>query len=270
MAWSPYESLTALSFPLDDERMRGKVKLSEHSMGYMVLFHAALETAKISLPTVIDSYRRALRQEDCDTRLRRWAARVLGHVGAKVSVDGLEHVSDVAGPFVVVSNHQSYYDIPVMYSALPLPLRMAAKAELFNIPLWGQALSASGFVLIDRKNPERAHQALREAGERMRKSGMSLYVAPEGTRTSDGSLGRFKAGAFRMAQVMNLPILPVAISGTYLIHKKGEKSVSRGCQVQVRVLAPLAPDESQAPEKRAELARARIAAALADLAREAG
>lgn len=235
---------------------------SERTSGYAVLLHAAFETARISLPTVIEARRSMLRKEDCDKRLRSWADRVLERVEAKVVVEGLEHLSEAPGPFVVVSNHQSLYDIPVIYSALPLPLRMAAKAELFKIPLWGQALCASNFVLIDRRNPERAHAALREAGERMRETGISLYVAPEGTRSSDGSLGRFRSGAFRMAEVMDLPVLPVAISGTYQIHRKGSKHVGRGCQVRVRILPLLRATDVATPEEWAEVTRGRILAAL--------
>jgi 1-acyl-sn-glycerol-3-phosphate acyltransferase len=237
-------------------------------LGYTVLLRAALETAKISLPTVIEARRGVLRQQDCDTRLRSWASRVLGHVDARVEVDGLEHLSASGGPFVVVSNHQSYFDIPVIYASLSLRLRMAAKAELFAIPLWGQALRASNFVLIDRKNPGRAHEALRDAGERMRESEISLYVAPEGTRSSDGALGRFKGGAFRMASQLGFPILPVAISGTYQIHRKGSPRVSRGCTVQVRVLPPLSPDHAETPEKWAGRARTAIETALEQLVRQ--
>lgn len=233
--------------------------------GYPVLVRAALETARICLPTVIEARRGVLRQEDCDARLRSWAARVLARVDAKISVEGREHLKEEKGPFVIVGNHQSYFDIPVMYASIPLPLRMAAKAELFDIPLWGGALRASNFVLIDRKHPDRAHAALREAGERMRKSGISLYVAPEGTRSSDGSLGHFKSGAFRMAEVMNFPILPVAISGTYRIHRKDSTQVGRGCEVRVRILPPLPRTEGEAPETWAEVARAEIATALRDL-----
>lgn len=236
-------------------------------MGYSVLFHAALETAKISLPTVIEARRGALKQEDCDRRLRSWAGKLLDRVGARLSVEGLQNLefgsSSIPGPFVVVSNHRSHYDIPVLYAALPLSLRMAAKAELFKTPLWGQALRDSGFVLIDRKNPDRAHSALREAGERMRRTGISLYVAPEGTRSSDSDLGRFKAGAFRMAQVMGLPILPVALTGTDCIHRKGERRIGKGCEVRVRVLAPLLPQSSASPEETAQHVRQQIADALA-------
>lgn len=233
--------------------------------GYPVLARAAFETARICLPTVLEARRGVLRQEDCDARLRSWAARVLEHVDAKLVVSGAEHLKEAPGPFVVVGNHQSYFDIPVMYAALPLPLRMAAKAELFEIPLWGPALRAANFVRIDRKHPDRAHEALREAGERMRQSGTSLFVAPEGTRSADGSLGPFKSGAFRMAEVMGFPIVPVAISGTYGIHRKDGAHVGRGCEVKVRILAPLLRGENTTPEAWAELARAKIKEALLEL-----
>ncbi len=231
-------------------------------MGYSVLFHAALQTAKISLPTVIEARRGVLRQDVCDERLRSWAGKLLDHVGVELVVMGLEHLQRHDGPFVVVSNHRSHYDIPVLYSSLPLSLRMAAKAELFETPLWGPALRASGFVVIDRKNPERAHESLRKAGEQMRKTGTSLYVAPEGTRSSDGELGRFKAGAFRLAQMLDVPVLPVALSGTELVHRKGSRTIGRGGRVTVRVLTPRRWQPEETPGQVAEEVRGLIAQAL--------
>lgn len=231
-------------------------------MGLFVLSRVAWETVKISLPTVIEARRGTLRQEACDERLRSWAQHLLRQVRAEVTVGGLENVEDVAGPYVVVSNHQSHYDIPALYVTLPFSLRMAAKAELFKTPLWGRALRDSGFVKIERSSPRLAHLALEQAGQTMRDFSVSLFVAPEGTRSVDGTLGRFKTGAFRLAQQTGLPILPVAINGTRDIHRKGQLRVKRGARVRVEILPPVVVDRSTNLKQTVEQVRSAIAAHL--------
>lgn len=237
-------------------------------MDLFLLSRVAWETVRISFPTVVEARRGTLTQEACDRRLRSWAARLLSQAGAEVTVDGLENVQELAGPYVVVSNHQSHYDIPALYVTLPFSLRMAAKAELFKTPLWGRALHDSGFVKIERSSPRAAHLALEEAGRRMRELSVSLFVAPEGTRSTDGKIGSFKAGAFRLARQNGLPILPVAISGTRDIHTKGERRIKRGAQVRVEVLPPIALDESANLKKEAERVRRAIAAQVGAELRE--
>jgi 1-acyl-sn-glycerol-3-phosphate acyltransferase len=143
------------------------------------------------------------------------------------------------GPFVIVSNHGSLYDIPVLFASLPLRIRMAAKRELFSTPIWGTALESSGFVQIDRSSPEAAYGALHAAGNLMRERGMSLYIAPEGTRSRDGCLGKFKKGAFDLAQTTGLPILPLAIFDTRKIHSSGSVLVHRGQSIRLKILRPI-------------------------------
>ena len=111
-----------------------------------VLWHAAVETARISLPTVREARRGAVSHPVCDERLRSWATRLLARVDVELTVHGLEYLRKSPGPFVIVSNHESHYDIPCLYASLPLSIRMAAKKELFRTPIWGPALRASGFV----------------------------------------------------------------------------------------------------------------------------
>ncbi len=229
-------------------------------MSGLVLFHAMIETLRISIPTVLDARSGRLTTETCDRRLRSWSERLLSRVDAHVSVEGLENLERIPGPYVVVSNHQSHYDIPALLAALPLSLRMAAKKEIFSTPIWGKALHASGFVEIDRSNPKEAVRALRKAGDTMRRDSVSLFVAPEGTRSIDGELGKFKRGAFEVARVTGVPVLPVAIQGTRHIHQRGSCRLMKGCSVRVRILPPIAPVEFD--RALADRVRSSIAAAL--------
>lgn len=227
-----------------------------------VLLHAAVETARISLPTIREARRGGLSQAVCDQRLRSWAQTLIQRADIQLSVEGLSHLEPRSSPFVVVSNHESYYDIPCLYATLPLSLRMAAKKELFQIPIWGPALRASGFVEINRQSPKAAYQALREAGQFMAREGVSLYIAPEGTRSEAGLLGRFKKGAFEVARVAGFRVLPVVLRGTGAVHKKGELRVHRGRRVVVSVLPPLSPSAFPGSKEMAEATRAQIEEAL--------
>ncbi len=187
-----------------------------------VFSHAVIETAKISLPAVWRAQRGTLTDSECDDLLREWSARLLSRADVKLEVSGLERLLPGAQSYVIMSNHQSLYDIPALFAALPLSLRMAAKAELFSVPVWGRAMTVAGFVKIDRKDPEKARRALETAGRSMAERGLSLAISPEGTRSPDGLVRRFKRGGFEFARATGFPILPVAIDGTRHILSKGQ------------------------------------------------
>jgi 1-acyl-sn-glycerol-3-phosphate acyltransferase len=175
-------------------------------------------------------------------------------------VHGLEHVA-AGESYVVMSNHQSHYDIPVVFCALPmLSIRMVAKASLFRVPIWGRALRVSGFVPVDRSRRERAIASLRAARETMQ-SGISVWIAPEGTRSRTGELGELKHGGFHLALDTGVRILPVTIDGTRDVLPANGYAVRRGVRVRVTVHPPIDPRE-HGPERRAELVD-RVRAAIA-------
>ncbi len=214
------------------------------SLGIITL--AAAETLRISLPTIIDAARGTVSSEVCDERLDSWSRRLLNEAGIHLDVNGREHVMQGKG-YVVMSNHQSAYDIPVLYQALRIPMRMAAKKEIFRIPFMGSAMRAAGFVEVDRKNGRSAITTLVTAHERMRES-MSIWIAPEGTRSRTGSLGPFKKGGFRMAMLSGMQILPVTIDGTWRTLPAGRLTVCRGNTARITISAPIDP-ASYGPEK---------------------
>lgn len=229
---------------------------------FFVLEHAVREILRISVPAVTKAQLGPLDVHDADNRLRAWARRLLKRVNAQLVVTGQEHVDVSTGPYVTVSNHQSLYDIPILFEVLPLSLRMAAKKELFDLPVWGRAMTAAGFVKIDRGNRKKAYRALNEAAKRMKEQGISLHIAPEGTRSLDGTLGEFKRGAFTIAKMMGFPILPIAIDGAIRIHRSGAKTVSTDEEVTVSILEPVSPSDFDSLEALQEEVRSRIAAAL--------
>jgi 1-acyl-sn-glycerol-3-phosphate acyltransferase len=198
-------------------------------------------------------------------RLQRWWGRwILFGAGIELSpLEGAEHLRP-GQRVLCAANHQSLLDIPVLFAVLPVPIVMAAKKELFRIPLFGWMMRAARFPRIDRANPEAAKRALERSAERLRGTEVSVVLFPEGTRTRDGSLGPFKKGAFFVARDLGLPIAPVAILGTREALPKGSLRV-RAARVAVVVGAPVAVRERSEEERDAvmEGLRSRVLELLA-------
>jgi len=181
-----------------------------------------------------------------------WGRAFLRAGGWKLRVEGMENLPP--GGAVLVANHQSAVDIPMLLAAFPRPVHFLAKQELGEVPLLGKAMAAAGNLFIDRDDPRDVVRILRETGERV-KNGRLVVVFPEGTRSVDGSIGEFRSGAFYLAQKSGAPVVPVYIDGGYRAIPKGALRV-RPADLLVRVLPPLLPGEG------AEGSKERIAAAV--------
>jgi 1-acyl-sn-glycerol-3-phosphate acyltransferase len=127
-----------------------------------------------------------------------------------------KHNIDKTQSYVIISNHQSQYDIFVLYGWLGIDFKWVMKQELRKVPALGIACEKIGHIFIDRSNTEAALRSLDEAKSKI-VDGTSVIFFPEGTRSRDGNLGTFKKGAFKMAFDLGIPILPVTISGTRAI-----------------------------------------------------
>jgi len=159
---------------------------------------------------------------------RVWACWILATFRVRIDVAGLENVPTHA-PIILMSNHQSLADIAAIVATLPdsVKWRFVAKKELVRVPIFGQALVASGHIIIDRGNRERAVASLHRAAERIR-AGISVIVFPEGARSPDGHLRRFKSGPFHLAVEAQVPIVPITVSGSQHITPKGSLRVHAG------------------------------------------
>jgi 1-acyl-sn-glycerol-3-phosphate acyltransferase len=184
---------------------------------------------------------------------RLWSWLILGTTGVDVEVTGLDRV-DRRQAYLFAANHQSIYDIPIIFWSLPFQLRILAKASLGRFPFLGWHLARTGHVLVDRENP--GASLFRQVRSLMT-AGASLIVFPEGTRSVDGRLGRFKRGIFLMAIEAGLPIVPVAVDRSRFVMRKGRLATAPGF-VTLQVFEPIAT---------AGLAR-EDAGALADRVRE--
>lgn len=172
---------------------------------------------------------------------KRWARIVIWLAAARVTVHGTDNIPSTDKPYIVVMNHQSNMDIPVLVHSLPLQLRFMTKIELKKVPVFGSALIRSGHFLIDREDHLKAMEGVTAAGEAQRQRGVSVVFAPEGTRSPDGKLLPFKKGAFVMAVETGIPILPVTLDGTRLSLAKGSLW-ARKADVKVTIHKPIPTD----------------------------
>ncbi len=203
----------------------------------------AYEALAVSAPTVVDAARGRLTAKACDARLERFASHVIGNAQISVTVHGrevLERDAEAHGKrtFVVMSNHQSHYDVPVLYYVLGGNMRMVAKKELFSLPLFGRAIRDAGMIEVDRGNRERAIASLQKAKEQLA-GGTNIWIAPEGTRSPTGELLPFKKGGFVLAIEMEAPILPITISGTREVLRSNALLSKRGVSVQLTIHPPV-------------------------------
>jgi len=191
------------------------------------------ETLAISAPTVVDAVRGRVTKAKCDARLARWARACLRNARVDLDVAGGDRLK-TSETYLVMSNHQSFYDIPVLFQVIGPNIRMVTKKELFGVPVFGGALEAAGFVKIDRTDRNAAIRSLRAAQELLA-SGTHVWIAPEGTRSTSGALLPFKKGAFYLAFEAGLPILPVTLRGTRDILRAHGVRSHPGARVQVTV-----------------------------------
>lgn len=158
---------------------------------------------------------------------RTWSRFLLRLAGIRLEVEGLENLRP-GQEQVIVANHQSLFDILALFAALPVSLRFIAKIELSKIPVFGGAMRQAGHVFIDRSDLRQAIRAMRAAGERMRRDGLTMGIFPEGTRSRDGRLQRFKKGSFVLAIETGTRLVPVAVQGGRAILPKGRRLLHPG------------------------------------------
>jgi len=165
-------------------------------------------------------------------RMALWLA------GVRLDIHGLERIPRDQ-PVVFMANHQSNCDPPALLPILPTVVVMVKK-EFFRVPIIGSGMVARGFIPVDRRNREQALEAV-EKGVEALKAGKSFLVYPEGTRSPDGRLQRFKKGVFVMALKAGAPIVPISVSGSNKIMPKG-KFVMRPGVVRISIHEPVATE----------------------------
>jgi 1-acyl-sn-glycerol-3-phosphate acyltransferase len=171
-----------------------------------------------------------------DRLIRLWAGILVRAAGIDLRVEGAEAV-DPQQRYVLIANHHSYFDIPCIFAAIPQPIRFMAKKSLFSIPIFGWSIGRAGFIPIDRKNRRTAVKSFELAVERIRK-GNTVVVFPEEGRSRQREMKPFQRGGFLLALRSGLPILPVAIQGTFDVFRAGARRITPG-PVTIRVGTPI-------------------------------
>ncbi|MDP4089073.1 MAG: lysophospholipid acyltransferase family protein, partial [Bacillota bacterium] len=144
----------------------------------------------------------------------RWARKIIKMTGSTVKIEGLENVPE--GPCLFVSNHQEYFDILVMIGYIPKPKGFIAKKELEKVPAVSYWMKQIHCVFIDRDNQRESLKAILEGIDNL-KSGYSMHIAPEGTRSKGPTLGEFKRGSLKLAVKTEVPVIPVTLNNVYKI-----------------------------------------------------
>jgi 1-acyl-sn-glycerol-3-phosphate acyltransferase len=167
---------------------------------------------------------------------RAWSRLFLKAIGVQLAVRFAEPL-DPSRQYVLVSNHLSYVDTPVLYAALPVPFRFVARGNLFRVPVVGAHLRRGGHIGIDRDDPRSALRTLARAAEVIREQKVSILIFAEGTR-SKGTLQTFRSGASWLALKAGVDLVPVAIRGTGKVLPRGSFLIRPGA-VEVRTGAAI-------------------------------
>ncbi len=181
---------------------------------------------------------------------RFWSRAICALLFVKVEISGLEHI-DKRQSCVFVCNHQSMFDIFVIYGWLPVFFKWVMKAELRYIPFVGKACEVAGHIFLNRSNPKAIRRSLEKAEKQLR-NGVSVVIFPEGTRTYDGSVNRFKRGAFVIATDLKLPVVPITIDGAFERMRRNSACVHPGV-IRVSV-HPAVRMEAYLPDRQQQLA----------------
>jgi len=211
-----------------------------------VLFFTPLVTLLISIATIFCSA--ILRQPAASVQVLAawWARSICVASGVAVQVEGKETLQ-TGHPYIFAANHQSQFDIFALQGFLGVDFRWLAKKELFRVPIWGAAMRRAGYIPIDRSHGRKAIKSLDQAAKKIAK-GTSVIIFPEGTRSKDGKLQKFKSGAMLLAIKSGVPLVPVAITGTYDVLPKGRLLVRAG-QVSIKVGQPIDSKEYKSKDK---------------------
>ena len=187
-----------------------------------------------------------------------WGRHILWGAASKVNViykneavkKEVEKIRDTREAIVLISNHQSNTDIPVLSAYLPIDFSFIAKKEMRKWPLIGYWMKCQDCIFLDRKNPRQGMKDMKEAIEKIKK-GHSYVIFPEGSRSKDGKIGEFKKGSFKLATDTKARIFPIALIGTYEIQSRNSLKITSNKNVKIVVDNPInLEDLSREDQKR--------------------
>lgn len=223
---------------------------------FSVMAKSIWVTLFYSIVVIVYSIAGRLTREKVNRILHQWSLKLLSAVKVNLRMSGQPIPEQIAGRrYILMSNHASHYDIPITLVAFPeYCIRMIAKKELFRVPVWGKAMRHAEFISIDRENRKQALADLTYAKEKL-SSGISTWVAPEGTRTRTGEMGPLKKGPVVLAIQTEAIIIPFVIKGSRNVLSPDTWQFNLGETVEVIVGEPIDASEYSLKQKNELLAK---------------
>lgn len=194
-------------------------------MSYIKAFFISLHCILIAILTIIVS------PIDRKGKITHYLSKAFGGgilliAGVKVETEGTE-LLDPNAEYIFISNHQSYFDIPVLMKAIPNNVRFIYRKDITKIPILGWGMYLGGYIPINRDNVREAMKSLKESVKKIKK-GISVVIFPEGTRSYNGKLGDFKRGMFVLADEAKVPLVPTSVIGSINIMPRNKFQIKSG------------------------------------------
>jgi 1-acyl-sn-glycerol-3-phosphate acyltransferase len=183
--------------------------------------------------------------------LRAVSSVLLKAAGVRVQVQGLENIIR-DGSQILVANHESWFDSFILVAVLPIPVTFVSKKEMFRVPIYSYIMRRLRFVSVDRVNPHSDLKGI-DTIAALLQSHLSLVVFPEGTMSRTGKLGSFKRGAVLLATKADVPVIPIAVTGTRKIKSRGSPWIHFGIQTKVIISEPVEVSGLKREEQRVAL-----------------
>jgi 1-acyl-sn-glycerol-3-phosphate acyltransferase len=166
-----------------------------------------------------------------------WSKLILSSANVKYSVYGLDHL-DLKQNYVFAGNHESPFDIPLAFAGIKHHIISISKIEYKWIPIFGWAMQAAKHIFIDRHNHAKALESLNKAALSLKRNPRSILLFPEGTRSTDGKIHKFKKGGLLLAIETKFPVVPMALCGTSDVAVKGARKL-KSASIELRIGKPI-------------------------------
>ncbi len=218
---------------------------------YLIVFRSLFSILITSLHIIIRPIYRKWKRKEIDALSRKWAKKILDIVKVSYEVFNPYDIQlQLDHRYIIMSNHCSHYDIPLIFMTLDGSIRMMSKKELFRVPIWGCAMKIAECLSIDRDNRKQAAQDLKIVKEKMQ-TGIIPWIAPEGTRSRTGKLQPFKKGGFMIARQTKAIIIPIGIRGSGKILPPKTLDFHIGERVEIYIGKPIDAASYPAKDKEA-------------------
>lgn len=188
----------------------------------------------------LDKLKREGREEEAQKYIygivKQWANFVLNFIGAKIYIKGKEKVPE--GACLFVANHQGFLDIPIILHGIDKPMGFIAKKEILKFKMVSYWMKQINCVFMDRSNIREAMKSINEGVSNL-KNGHSMVIFPEGTRSKGPSIGEFKKGSMKLALKSGVPIVPIAIDGSYKLREGNKLGMIKSADVKMTICEPI-------------------------------